>query len=47
MNIYVVLNEKAKPAILESEKEPNKESHPQYGIIYGPFKNKEGPSEIH
>ena len=41
MKIYVGLKEKAKPAIFESEKEPSKETHPQYDIIYGPFKNRE------
>ena len=41
MKIYVGLKEKTKPAIFESETEPNKEAHPQYDIIYGPFKSKE------
>ena len=40
MKIYVGLKEKTKPAIFESETEPNKETHPQYDIIYGPFKSK-------
>jgi hypothetical protein len=39
MKIYVGLKEKAKPAIFESEKEPSNETHPQYDVIYGPFKN--------
>ncbi len=41
MKLYVGLKEKFKPAIFESEIEPSKETHPQYEIIYGPFKNKE------
>ena len=41
MKLYVGLKEKAEPAIFESEKEPNKETPPQYDIIYGPFKSKE------
>ncbi len=41
MKIYVGLKEKAKPAIFESDKEPNKETHPQYDIIFGPFKIRE------
>jgi hypothetical protein len=41
MKIYVRLKEKAKPAIFESEKEPNKETHPQHDIIFGPFKSRE------
>lgn len=40
MGLYVGLKEKTKPVIFESEKEPNKETHPQYDIIFGPFKNK-------
>lgn len=41
MKLYVGLKEKFKPTIIESEIEPSKETHPQYDIIYGPFKNKE------
>ena len=41
MKIYVGLKEKAKHAIFESEKEPGKETHPQYDIIYGPFNSGE------
>jgi len=41
MKLYVGLKENAKPIIFESEKEPNKDTHPQYNIIYGPFKNRE------
>jgi hypothetical protein len=41
LKIYVGLTEKTKPAILEAETEPNKESHPQYDTIYDPFKSKE------
>ena len=39
MGIYVGLKENVKPQIFESEKEPNKETHPQCDIIYGPFKS--------
>ncbi len=41
MGHYVGIKENAKPLIFESEKEPNKETHAQYDIVYGPFKNKE------
>ena len=41
MKLYVGLKEKTQPAIFESEKEPSKETHPQYDIIYGPFKSKD------
>ena len=41
MKIYVGLKEKTKPAIFEAEAEPSKETHPQFDIIYGPFKSKE------
>ncbi|MGA2681337.1 MAG: hypothetical protein ABSF44_05990 [Candidatus Bathyarchaeia archaeon] len=41
MKLYVGLKEKAQPEIFESEKEPRKETYPQFDIIYGPFKNKE------
>jgi hypothetical protein len=41
MKIYVGSKEKANPTIFESEKEPRKETHPQYNIIFGPFKNRE------
>jgi hypothetical protein len=41
VKIYVGLKEEAKPAIFDSEKEPSKETHPQFDVIYGPFKNKE------
>ena len=30
-----------KPQVFESEKEPTKETHPQYNVIFGPFKSKE------
>ncbi len=39
LKIYVGLKEKTKPGIFESETEPTKETHPQYDIIYGPFKS--------
>ena len=41
MKLYVGLKEKAQPTIFESEKEPGKETHPQYDIIYGPLKSRE------
>jgi hypothetical protein len=41
LKTYVGLKEEAKPAIFESETEPSKETHPQYDIIYGPFKSRE------
>ncbi len=41
MKPYIGLKEKATPTIFESEIMPNKETHPQYDIIYGPFKNRE------
>jgi len=41
MKLYVGLKENAKPVIFESEKEPDKDKHPQYDIIYGPFKSRE------
>jgi hypothetical protein len=41
MKLYVGLKEIAQPAIFESEKEPNKETHPQYDIIHDQFKSKE------
>jgi arsenate reductase len=39
LGIYVGLKEKSNPEIFDSEKEPTKETHPQYDIIYGPFKS--------
>ncbi len=41
MNIFVGIVAKAKPEIFESEKEPNKDTHPQFEIIFGPFENRE------
>jgi hypothetical protein len=41
MKQYVGLKEKAQPTIFESEKEPSKETHPQFDIIFGPFKKRE------
>jgi len=41
LKIYVGLKEKTKPAIFEPEVEPSKETHPQFDIIYGPFKSRE------
>jgi len=39
LGIYVGLKEKAKPEIFDSETEPAKVTHPQYDLIYGPFKS--------
>jgi hypothetical protein len=39
MKLCVELRENAKPAIFEGEKEPGKETHPQYDIIFGPLKS--------
>jgi len=41
MTIYVGLKKSTKPAVFESEKEPSKQTHPQYDIIFGPFKSRE------
>jgi hypothetical protein len=41
MKTYVGSKQKVKPAIFESEKEPSKEMHPQFDIVFGPFKNRE------
>ncbi len=41
LGTYVGLKEKAKPVVFESAKEPTKETHPQFDIIYGPFKSTE------
>jgi len=41
LKIYIGLKEKTKPTIFESETEPNKESHPQYDVTYGPFTTRE------
>ena len=41
MKIFVGLKEKAQPTIFESDYKPSKETHPQFDIIYGPFKSKE------
>jgi hypothetical protein len=41
LKIYIGLKEKTKPAIFESETEPNKETNPQFDVIYGPFKSRE------
>lgn len=41
MKTYVGLKEKTKPEVFESETEPKKETHPQYDIVYGPFKSRE------
>ena len=41
MKLYVGLKEKAQPTIFEAEKEPSKETQPQFDIIFGPFKKRE------
>ena len=41
MKLYVGLKGKVQPAIFESEKEPIKETNPQYDFIFGPFKNRD------
>lgn len=41
MKIYVGLKEKAASEIFESDIEPNRQTHPQYDIIFGPFKNRD------
>jgi hypothetical protein len=41
LKLFVGLKERDQPTIFESEKEPTKEMHPQYEIIYGPFKSRE------
>ncbi len=41
MKVYVGLKEKTQPAIFESKREASKVTHPQYDIIYGPFKSRE------
>jgi hypothetical protein len=40
MLIFVGLKEKCSPETFESDKEPNKKTHPQYDMIYGPFKSR-------
>ena len=45
LQTYVGLKEKAKPEIIESEKTPTKESHPQLDVTYGPFKTREDEQE--
>jgi hypothetical protein len=39
LKIYVGLKEKSKPAIFESERDPNRETYLEYDMIYGPFKS--------
>jgi hypothetical protein len=41
LELYIRLKENAKPVIFESEKEPDKDTHPQYDTIFGPFKSRE------
>ena len=41
MKLYIGLKERANPSIFESEREPSKEMHSQYDIVYGPFKSRE------
>jgi hypothetical protein len=40
MRIYLGIKQKAKPTIFESE-EASKQTHPEYDIIFGPFKTRE------
>jgi len=39
LKFYIGLKEKVTPTIFESDKDPCKETHPQYDIVYGPFKS--------
>jgi hypothetical protein len=41
LKLYVGLREMASPVVFESEKEPDKDTHPQFDIIFGPFKSRE------
>jgi hypothetical protein len=41
LKIYIGLKEKVKPAIFESGSNPTEQTHPQFDIIYGPFKSRE------
>ncbi len=40
MKIYVGMKEKCAPKIFESDN-PTKEAHPEFDIIFGPFKTRE------
>ncbi len=40
MNSYVGIKEKAKQEIFEADN-PTKKTHPQFDVIYGPFKTRE------
>ncbi len=40
MKPYVGMKEKAKPEIFEANN-PTKGTHPQFDVIYGPFKTRE------
>ena len=39
MKVYVGVGNKSE--VFESEKEPTKETHPQFNIIFGPFRSKQ------
>ena len=39
MSVFVGLRE-GRAQIFESEKQPDKQTHPQFDIIYGPFKTR-------
>ena len=41
MKTYLGLKENSQPTIFEDENEPSKATHPQYDVIYGPFKNRD------
>jgi hypothetical protein len=41
MRIYLGSKENAQPTIFESDKEPSKETDPQYDVINGPFKSRD------
>ncbi len=40
MKSYVGLKERCKPEIFETEIEPSRETHPEFDVIYGPFKSR-------
>jgi hypothetical protein len=41
VKLYVGLKENVKPIIFESKKGPNKETYPQFDIIFGQLKSRE------
>ena len=40
MKPYVGMREKTKPAVFEADN-PTQKTHPQFDVIYGPFKSRE------